>query len=375
MPEGTASSRAAVFFDRDNTLMKVGSGYVGDPKDVVLMSDAAEAVAGARQIGLTTVVISNQSGVARGFFTENDVRAVNRRLDELLKARDRRAIVDRHEFCPHHPAYGVAPYRQACQCRKPRDGMLRRAASALKLDLHKSWLIGDAARDVEAGQSAGVRTILLTPPDVAPSPAASANARAQPDFRAQSLREALWIIARETGRQLPMMSAEEQELDELDEISDMTAQVELEEDALSLAEAHDDPVAPPSAVAVSAPAAPIWDDQPPLRPGAAAGPAHAATLPRRPPRQNLSVELAEEEPSVSPAQTLSSAPAPTQEREASRQEPAEGSSMLRILAGIVQVAALAIAVWASLPEFDQARLMLAIFAQLLALTLVSAAAK
>src|SRR5688500_10644381 len=208
-----AETKPAVFFDRDNTLI-VGSEYIGDPEQVALMEDAAELVAGVREMGFATLTISNQSGVAGGYFTEKDVRAVNRRLDEELARRDRRAVIDRHEFCPHHPTHGVAPYRQACQCRKPRDGMIRRAAAAMHLDIPRSWLIGDAPRDIEAGASAGLTTILLSDDGVSPSPAAKAQTRVEPDFKVGSLRGALWIIARETGKQLPAMTREQEEMDE-----------------------------------------------------------------------------------------------------------------------------------------------------------------
>src|SRR3954454_10099143 len=139
--------RPAVFFDRDNTLI-ANDGYLGDPAVVVLVEGAAELVARARELGLATVVFWNQSGVARGMFTEDDVRAVNARFDQLLAASDPDAVVDRHEFCPFHPGGTVDAYRRESDRRKPQPGMLHRAADALGLDLNKSWVIGDAPRDI-----------------------------------------------------------------------------------------------------------------------------------------------------------------------------------------------------------------------------------
>src|SRR5215471_10199215 len=94
--------RPAIFFDRDNTLI-VSDGYLGDPDKVVLMDGAADAVARARSMGFSTIVVSNQSGVARGMFGEDDVDAVNRRIDQMLKMASSSAVIDRHEFCPFHP--------------------------------------------------------------------------------------------------------------------------------------------------------------------------------------------------------------------------------------------------------------------------------
>src|SRR5258707_11762574 len=143
--------RADVFFDRDNTLMAC-DGYLGNPSEVVLVEGAADAVARARALGYATVVVSNQSGVARGMFDETAVRAVNARLDELLQAANPGAIIDRHEFCPFHPEGTVEAFRQESPLRKPKPGMILAAAEAMALDLARSWGVGDAGRDIEAGQ-------------------------------------------------------------------------------------------------------------------------------------------------------------------------------------------------------------------------------
>jgi D-glycero-D-manno-heptose 1,7-bisphosphate phosphatase len=130
--------RPAVFFDRDNTLIAT-DGYLGDPSAVVLVPGAAEAVARVRALGYSAVIFSNQSGVARGMFTEEAVHAVNAKVDELLLDHNPAAVIDRHEFCPFHPEAVVERYRQESDLRKPKPGMIFQAAEKLALDLSRSW--------------------------------------------------------------------------------------------------------------------------------------------------------------------------------------------------------------------------------------------
>lgn len=185
---------AAVFFDRDNTLI-VNDGYLGDPSGVKLAPGAADAVAMAHEQGYLVVVVSNQSGVARGLFTEADVAAVNARMDAMLRAENPRAVVDLHQYCPFHPEGTVAQYRTDSDLRKPKPGMLLFAAKHLGLDLERSWLIGDAGRDIDAGKAAGCRAILIQWPDISQSPAAAAAGGAKPDAIVRTLGEAMKVIA------------------------------------------------------------------------------------------------------------------------------------------------------------------------------------
>ncbi|HWE92970.1 MAG TPA: HAD family hydrolase [Tepidisphaeraceae bacterium] len=192
--------RPAVFFDRDNTLIAT-DGYLGDPAGVVLVSGAAEAVARVRALGYSAVIFSNQSGVARGMFTEEAVHAVNAKVDELLLDQNPSAVIDRHEFCPFHPEAAVERYRQESELRKPKPGMILQAAEKLALDLSRSWVIGDAPRDIEAGHTAGCRTILFKDPSLPPSSAAGEPTVVEPDFVAATLQEAVEIIARHREQQ------------------------------------------------------------------------------------------------------------------------------------------------------------------------------
>jgi len=183
--------RSAVFFDRDNTLI-VNDGYLGDPSKVVLINGAAAAVARAQQLGFAAVVVSNQSGVARGLFTEEAVIAVNNRLSELLLVENPKAVIDDYEFCPFHPRATVEKYRMESNLRKPAPGMFLAAAEKLSLDLSHSWLIGDAPRDIEAGKAAGCRTILFQDPALPPSHTAAGPSAA--DHVVAKLEEAMDII-------------------------------------------------------------------------------------------------------------------------------------------------------------------------------------
>jgi D-glycero-D-manno-heptose 1,7-bisphosphate phosphatase len=155
-----ANGKPAVFLDRDNTLIE-DPGYLRDPAQVRLLDGVAGSLWRLRQAGYEIVVASNQSGVARGLITEEQVQAVNDRMRELLRSDD--ADVDAIYYCPHldGPEAVVEEYRRESDLRKPAPGMLLQAATERGLDLHRSWMIGDSPRDVQAGRAAGCRTIML----------------------------------------------------------------------------------------------------------------------------------------------------------------------------------------------------------------------
>jgi D,D-heptose 1,7-bisphosphate phosphatase len=140
--------RPAAFLDRDGTLIH-DPGYLGDPAGVILLDGSVAALAALRRAGYLLVVISNQSGVARGFYDEAAVAAVNARMQELLIAGDPDARLDAIYYCPHGP-------EASCDCRKPLPGLFLRAARELDLDCAASLAIGDHPRDVQAAQSAGI---------------------------------------------------------------------------------------------------------------------------------------------------------------------------------------------------------------------------
>lgn len=155
---------SAVFLDRDGTIIE-DVGYVDDPGKVRLLPRAAEAIRRFTQAGHRVVVISNQSGIARGLFDEETLSRVHERLEALL--REAGARLDGAYYCPYldGPEAKVEAYRRDSELRKPRPGMLRQAAEELGIDLAKSWMIGDSVRDVQAGREAGCRTVLIANPE------------------------------------------------------------------------------------------------------------------------------------------------------------------------------------------------------------------
>jgi D,D-heptose 1,7-bisphosphate phosphatase len=190
--------RPAVFLDRDDTLV-VDPGFIDHPEKVELMPGAVEAVNRLHTAGYRVVVVSNQSGVARGLFDEQRLEAIHDRLRSLLA--DGGAALDGIYYCPYleGPEAKVEAYRRRSTLRKPEPGMLFEAASEQRLDLGRSWMIGDAARDIEAGRRAGCRTILVAPEGKRGSGASNGD-RADAMFRVQSLLEAVKIVERETDQ-------------------------------------------------------------------------------------------------------------------------------------------------------------------------------
>jgi len=151
-----AVKKKAVFLDRDGTI-NVEVGYLSDPEELELIPGAARAVARLNDAGFVVVVVTNQAGVARGYFTEEDVVAVNRRLVEVLQPEGAR--IDGIYYCPHHPEFGDETYRKDCECRKPNTGMVRQAVDDFNIDVSRSYVVGDHVGDVLLGVNAGARSI------------------------------------------------------------------------------------------------------------------------------------------------------------------------------------------------------------------------
>lgn len=150
--------RAGLFLDRDGTI-NTEVDFLRSPDELRLLPGAARAIREANLAHVPVVVITNQSGIARGYLTEDDLARVHERLRDVLASEG--AHVDAIEYCPHHPTTGSQPYRVACDCRKPGTGMLTRAAERLGIDLGASYVIGDRCVDMEAGVRAGCRTVLV----------------------------------------------------------------------------------------------------------------------------------------------------------------------------------------------------------------------
>lgn len=152
------SGRAAVLLDRDGVLTREDE-WVLRPDQVELLPGAARGVRALNDAGVPAIVVTNQSAVARGWIDEDGLAAIHARMHALLA--ERGARVDLVLHCPHHPTEGVGALRRACECRKPRPGLLLRAAQERALDLRACWMVGDAARDVEAARAAGAHAALV----------------------------------------------------------------------------------------------------------------------------------------------------------------------------------------------------------------------
>ncbi len=146
------------FLDRDGVIVEEVN-FLSTPEEIRLIPGSAEAIALLNGAGIPVVVVTNQSGVARGIFPEERVSEIHRELDRLLGTQGAR--VDRYYYCPHHPAEGIGRYKKDCPNRKPAPGMLLRAAREMDLDLQSSFLAGDRIADLQAGNAVGCRTILV----------------------------------------------------------------------------------------------------------------------------------------------------------------------------------------------------------------------
>jgi D-glycero-D-manno-heptose 1,7-bisphosphate phosphatase len=151
-------TRPAVFLDRDGTIIE-DIGFLRDVSQIDLLPWSADAIRRLNEAGYVVVVVTNQSGVGRGYFDEAHVLATHAALD--LALREHGARIDAFYYCPHYPTSADTRYGLTCDCRKPASGMLHRAAEDLGLDLSQSWMVGDWWRDVQAGAGAGARTILI----------------------------------------------------------------------------------------------------------------------------------------------------------------------------------------------------------------------
>lgn len=150
--------KKAIFLDKDGTLVE-DVPYNCDVRLIRLMPGASDGLRRLQAAGYALIVVSNQPGVAHGFFSTEALRPVETMLGALLA--DERIRLDGFYYCPHHPEGCVAAYATVCDCRKPSPGLLIQAASDYAIELRTSWMVGDILHDVEAGRRAGCRTILI----------------------------------------------------------------------------------------------------------------------------------------------------------------------------------------------------------------------
>jgi D-glycero-D-manno-heptose 1,7-bisphosphate phosphatase len=189
----------AVFLDRDGTVNEE-VGYLDDLGKLRLIPGAGAAIRRLNETGFTVVLVTNQSGVARGYFPESLVHDAHERLDELLKSEGAR--IDAVYYCPHHPKAGNSHYTRECDCRKPKTGLIDKAVKDLGIDIRHSYLVGDKWSDIELAQRAGVHAVLVASGFPPGDPGNKRSARVRdPDFAAPSLAAAAeWIIKSEAER-------------------------------------------------------------------------------------------------------------------------------------------------------------------------------
>ena len=198
----------AVFMDRDRTLI-LDPGYISDPSAVKLLPGVELAIKSLQQAGYKIVVVTNQSGVARGLITEEALQMIHAELRRQLS--DKGVHLDGIYYCPYHPAGTVEKYAKESQLRKPQPGMLLKAASEMGIDLVSSWMVGDSARDVEAGQRAGCRTIRVRLSNQhLPAGANSDDEGVQADHVVRNLVDAAKVILRQGPRETPPPKAQVQ---------------------------------------------------------------------------------------------------------------------------------------------------------------------
>ena len=189
------TGRPAVFLDRDGTINEQ-MGYVNHLSRFQLLPGVARAIRSLNEAGLPVVVVTNQSGLARGYFPESLLEAVHAELHRLL-AREG-AHLDGLYVCPHHPEAKEERFRLDCDCRKPRTGLLERAAAELGLDLGRSYMVGDRWSDLRCGAAVGATTVLvLTGYGRGDAAYVGPGQTVQPDHVAEDLEAAArWILDR-----------------------------------------------------------------------------------------------------------------------------------------------------------------------------------
>ncbi len=187
----------AVFLDRDGTINEE-MGYVNHIERFHLLPRVGQAIRLLNQHGWKAVVITNQSGVAKGYFPESLIHEIHRRMQDLLKKEG--AHLDGIYYCPHHPDAGAPPYRQKCRCRKPATGLIEDAVKELDLDTSASYMVGDRGMDIAFAHKVGARGILvLTGYGRGEWEHARDQWSAKPDYVAEDLfAAAQWILRQES---------------------------------------------------------------------------------------------------------------------------------------------------------------------------------
>lgn len=168
----------AVFLDRDGTICR-DTHYIARPEQFELLTGVAEGIRLLNKLDMKVIVVTNQSGIARGYFSEEDLKNINRKMVSELSKKG--AKIDAIYYCPHHP-------NDNCNCRKPKIGMLEKAARDFNLDLRVCFILGDKKIDIEAGHNAKCTSILILSPEI--------EHDAKAEYVATNLCEAAWLISK-----------------------------------------------------------------------------------------------------------------------------------------------------------------------------------
>ena len=148
----------ALFLDRDGTI-NVDRDYVYKTEDFILIEGVCDIIKRYMQEGYLVIVVTNQSGVGRGLFSEDDVKNLHNYADILLSTHG--VKIDKWYYCPHHPVYGIGKYKKNCNCRKPQTGMIQKAIEDFNIDVKNSLLVGDKEDDIKCGEKMGIKSVYI----------------------------------------------------------------------------------------------------------------------------------------------------------------------------------------------------------------------
>jgi len=143
----------AIFLDRDGVI-NIEVGYLSDPENFEFIEGSVEALRILKQKGFILIIITNQAGIARGYYTKEALNEIHKKMNRLLKEQD--VVLDDVFYCPHHP-----DFTGACDCRKPKPGMIIKAKEKYNIDLQNSYMVGDTLKDIESGLAANCKTVLV----------------------------------------------------------------------------------------------------------------------------------------------------------------------------------------------------------------------
>lgn len=187
--------RTAVFLDRDGTINEEAE-YLAHADRLLVLPRVGEAIRLLNQNHILTVLVTNQSGIARGYFTESALSDIHERLTAILK--NDGAHLDGIYYCPHHPEVGLPEYRVDCNCRKPRTGMIESAAREFKIDAERSYVIGDKIIDIELAHNSGAKGIMVMTGYGREELKSCSERKIWPDHIADDLYDAVkWILNQE----------------------------------------------------------------------------------------------------------------------------------------------------------------------------------